>query len=417
MSSNYACSLKLHSEYPALRSAIESVRVDAPPDPDVLEADHGLQQAWEVIQASKASPIDAADVLEELLRRSMKRYGEAPRDVYEGIFDKGSVDGEIDTALKRLTLETLVLAMYSMASPGAWSFQMTGLHTLLSLDVRSTLPSSNDHFVPKFKSVPIAELVLKQYAHLKYEQAKLLFDIFRGNPQSSITAGWIFEGLVHGVLCGQISPASATLCGPLVAMPEERGGTAPRFVTEQEFDLGTQRLPIRPRSYTVVDLGDATFASAPHDSIENSFYVPKAANNPLFDSFFVELKTDPLTAVVWIFQVTTAKDRKGSPQGYRQIDAIRAAAVARAQVYAPEHPPAQEEQINVRQPDGDVNVELNYVLVCPEPKQRVSWNMPEGWLSRRGKVFCQFIDFTVGFHKLYHPSGLTTMIRPCLIHD
>ena len=75
----------------------------------------------------------------------------------------------------------------------------------------------------------------------------------------------------------------------------------------------------------------------------------------------------------------------------------------------------QEEQINEQQPD--VDVELNYVLVCPEPRQQVSWKMPEGWLSRRGNVFYQLVDFLVGIHRLYCSSELTTMISPCPVYE
>ena len=206
---------------------------------------------------------------------------------------------------------------------------MTDLHTLLSLAV---LPASssqlNDCFVPKFKSESIGQRVLEQYGHLEPKQARRLLRVYRDNPQSGITAGWIFEGLVHGVLCGQMS--SDALCGPLVAMQAERGGTAPRFVAEQEFDSATQHLLIRPRSYTAVDLSGATFALAPHDKMEGLFYVSKAANNPLFDPFFVELRTDPLTAIVWIFQATIAKDYEGSSRGYPLIDAIKTTVVAHA---------------------------------------------------------------------------------------
>ena len=378
-----------------MASALEN-----PPDPDTLNAKPDLRQAWEVARTCTLSGNhleDATYVLEQLVDRSIGIYGEAARDVYDSIFEKRSLDNEITQALKDLTLEALVDAMSSLVAPSAESFKMATSRKLISLDVRLTLPNEPDDFVPKFKSVDIGKRVLERYAHLEHKEAIRLFNVFRRSPQSSVTAGWIFEGLVHGTLCDQV-PSSA-LRGPLVAML--RGGTTstPNFTTMQ--DSGTQCLPIRLRTYTVVDFSRATFAPPPNRNIEDLFYVPKAPNNPLFDSFFVELKTDPLTAVVWIFQVTTADNHRGSPRGYPLIDAIAEAAAARVQASQPDDRPAKRKRTEQKQPK--TNVELKYVLVCPEPKQRVSWDMPEGWQSHSGDVFCQFVDFTVGFDMLYYP--------------
>ena len=80
--------------------------------------------------------------------------------------------------------------------------------------------------------------------------------------------------------------SSDALCGPLVEMQAERGDTALRFIAEQKFDSGTQHLLIQPQSYTAVDLSGATFSLTPYSKMEGLFYMPKAANNPLFDSFF-----------------------------------------------------------------------------------------------------------------------------------
>ena len=239
---------------------------------------------------------DAEFVLDESVRLSMRDYGEAARDVYDSIFGRQALDAEIEVALNGLTLEDVIKAMFALSNPGAESYRVASSHKLISVDVSPTSSEYFDQFAPKFKSDRIARRVLQRYAHLKYQEAKRLFNVFRSNPESGITTSWIFEGLVHGVLCGKMS--SYALCGPLAAMRAERGSMAPRFVAEQEFDSGTQHLPIRPRAYTTVDFSEATFAFAPLGNMVDLFCVPKAANNPLFDSFFVELKTTPPTAVV-----------------------------------------------------------------------------------------------------------------------
>ena len=81
-------------------------------------------------------------------------------------------------------------AMFIMSLPGVPSYQMTDLHTLLSLAV---LPASslqlNDCFVLKFKSESIGQRVLEQYGHLEPKQARRLLCVYRGNPQLGITAG------------------------------------------------------------------------------------------------------------------------------------------------------------------------------------------------------------------------------------
>ena len=43
--------------------------------------------------------------------------------------------------------------------------------------------------------------------------------------------------------------------------------------------------------------------------------------------------------------------------------------------------------------------------------------MPEEWLSRRGNVFYQLVDFLVDIHRLYCSSELTTMISLCPVYE
>ena len=258
----HARSLKLHSEYPLLLDTLKSA-LDDPPTPVELEDDPALEQAlevaWECTLLGK-SRARAESVLEVSLYHLIESYSEAARDVYDGIFKKELLDDNINESLEGLKLEAVVDAMLSMSILGAPSFQNTGPHMLMSLVVLPALSERNDKFVPKFKSERISQHVLEQYAHLEHRKAKRLLSVYRGNPQSGITAGWIFEGLVHSVLCGQMS--SNALHGSLIAMKMKKGTI---FVVEQRFGSGKQHLPVYSRSYIVVNLSGAMFA--PHCQI------------------------------------------------------------------------------------------------------------------------------------------------------
>ena len=223
----HARSLKLHPKYPPLLAALEST-LDDPPTPDELKANPTLQQALKVAQEctlSGNSCTHAESVVEASLHCSMENYGEAPRDIYNGIFRKIKLDRDIDDSLEGLKLETVIDAMLSMSILGAPSFQNTGPHMLMSLVVLPVLPEHDNKFVPKFKSEHIGQRVLEQYAHLEHREAKRLLSVYQGNPQSGITAGWIFEGLVHSALCSQMTSdaLSNVLRGPLVAMKVKKG--------------------------------------------------------------------------------------------------------------------------------------------------------------------------------------------------
>ncbi|EKM48769.1 uncharacterized protein PHACADRAFT_266153 [Phanerochaete carnosa HHB-10118-sp] len=237
-------------------------------------------------------------------------------------FYQSYADKRIQNALAQLSLDGLVTAMQVVATSDLTTHTLDLSHVLVSFAVRhATSSTDDDRFMPKFKSSEIGQQTIKQYGYLQHREAKRLFNVYVGNPPTSVTGGWIFEGLVHSVLCGQSS--ASNLRGPLLTMKREGSRTAPKFVTQENSDADAPRhLPLGRRSFTVVDFGEKAFASAFINNIENQSCVPKTKNNPLFDSFFVELKTDPDTAVVWIFQITTAEAHGGSPRGYPLIKAI-----------------------------------------------------------------------------------------------
>ena len=409
-------SLKLSSRYPPLLRDLELALVN-PPGPGVLEDHMALRQARELAQtcAFSGDPrTRAASALDELLHRSTQYYGEAPRDVYDAVFSGLRLDHLIEAALRSLSRETLVNAMHLISTNYFKAYADT--YEVLAYDVRSTSSSEcNDRFVAKFKSEAIGRRAVKQCGHLEPREAKRLFNVYQNNPRSSIAASWVFEGLVHGVLCGQIS--SNNLRGPLVAMRAEGSGTAPTFIAQQDVDFGApQHLPVHRRSYTVIELHRDIFPLASKRDLEDKFCVPEATDSPLFDSFFIELKGYPVTAVVWIFRTTTTTEhRDGSERGYPSIQVIKAAAVARAEAYQRElRWPTKRKRASSTQS----RVQLNYVLACPEPAdgQRVSWDMPEGWRAHKGNVFCQFVNFSVCYYSKCCLTGLT-IIRLSRICD
>ncbi|EKM60502.1 uncharacterized protein PHACADRAFT_23812 [Phanerochaete carnosa HHB-10118-sp] len=246
---------------------------------NVFRANSALKQAWELSQKHTfpeglSTRDRAVIILKELLHPRTQCYGEAPPNVYAAIIYQSNTDIEIQNALTGLSLNAFATAMKMVATSDLGSHTSTTdcSYVLVSFAVHSNpSPSTND-----------------------------LFSVFKGNHQALLTGAWIFEGLIHSILCGQSS--SINLCGPLLTMKKKESDTAPRFITQQNDDANvTRHLPLCCRSFTIVNLHEVTFAYTLARNIKDQFCVLGIVNNLLFGSFFVELKVDLARAVVWIF--------------------------------------------------------------------------------------------------------------------
>jgi len=125
-----------------------------------------------------------------------------------------------------------------------------------------------------------------------------------------------------------------------------------------------------------VNLADDSLSDVTLDT--DKYYIPIAANNPLFDSFTINHDRDGRTAVISIFQITISPRHGGSGDGYRSIRKIMIRV---------------SELLKGAEADPKPAIKVTYFLVCPGSK-KYKWQMPVGWKKDNklndhcGEAFC-----------------------------
>lgn len=109
------------------------------------------------------------------------------------------------------------------------------------------------------------------------------------------------------------------------------------------------------------------------------YYRPKNTKNPLFDSFFLHEGDDDV--VVWVFQMTIAKDHDGKTSGFDLLEDLVTRVMKK---FTPK------------------KVELKYVLVVPYyPDVAVRWNLSPAWVKAQGEVYVLYLDSFAPFSAFF----------------
>ncbi|KAI0739518.1 hypothetical protein C8Q80DRAFT_1274577 [Daedaleopsis nitida] len=233
---------------------------------------------------------------------------------------------------------------------------------------------NGDSMAVSIKTVKIAAMLLKRLAQLRHESAHGLFLAAVADAETKVMAGRIFEVLAIQHTRGE-RPALQSL--GFYAMESLTGTktyphrfqhtlTTPKRVIDIEQDKLTLGVPEPHESCIPVNstrrlIEYAKLAECALDPEE--YYRPRNPNNPLFDSFFSHEGQD--NVVVWVFQMTIAKDDDDKTGGF----VILAELVARVQEKFPQ------------------KAGLKYVLVVPyQPDVAVRCRLSPGWDEVRGEA-------------------------------
>ena len=102
----------------------------------------------------------------------------------------------------------------------------------------------------------------------------------------------------------------------------------------------------------------------------NGYYIPTAANNPIFDSFTIDLDQRP--DIISVFQVAISKYERLAVDDFciRQITS------------------RVRKLLGQDAGHSRVNIVVEYFLVCPSDGYQRLWEMPTGWSETIGKAFC-----------------------------
>ena len=117
-------------------------------------------------------------------------------------------------------------------------------------------------------------------------------------------------------------------------------------------------------------------------------YCPQNRTNPLFDSFCLETSSNLNRVILWVFQMTIAKEHRGVVSGFTILLTI-----------------VQK----IKETFKASNVEVKFVLVAPYKfSQVVKWNFPtelKGYSPN--KVYVQYLNVSLdNYDVLLNPSSL-----------
>ncbi|RDB20043.1 hypothetical protein Hypma_013107 [Hypsizygus marmoreus] len=361
-----------------------------------LKLQSGYQMLVNAEQDAPSSTVALADeaippAIEEKLKSAIATYGTSAWDVYTAIFTPKPLRKSLYDAICDLTSADIISAFPSLNStPSKLSYMIVSINPCPPM---GSALDENDAFVINFKSAEIMNLVKAKHMLLQHNDARNLLSRCRTLPESSAFAGWVFETMAHTILSADSEdPSFGIDLVDLVPMVKSAGSPAtnPVFVTPDSSSTSsslTKRFPMQKRN-----IHDVDFKSLSQHEPYRDYYVPNTPNNPLFDSFVFEFKETAKTgvAVLWIIKSTIHTENQGSDEGYAHINAIREVAL--------EHTKTLLKTSKKRKRGRpEPNVELKYVLVCPNPPQDVEWTwiMPKGWEEHggklRGDVYCQRI--------------------------
>lgn len=338
-------------------------------------------------EAAQLSAVDIA--LNSLLHNAIEEFGLAPRDVFYGVFCFHEMKSRHDKAIQKLnysTLKTLVQAFAGELAIDEFS------HHVVSVYPEEGLPRLDDWKID-FKSNRIATKVMELMRSEEDARLQELYNFFHQIPESSILAGRIFEARVHRMLSDgwrsnspvpqPIRMVSDSTDPPLFSVnPSSSSSSIPD-------DLLPSLAPVRDHNSTraVISITPIAFATGLSNvTLENNkYYIPTAPNNPLFDSFTIDVHDDQSAVVISVFQMTTCAKHDGSARGYLLIRKI----IARVR------------KLCKGVGKGHFRIHIAYFLVFPEGKPQHKWQMPEGWGERcktndhRGNAFCISVPVSV----------------------
>ena len=411
-------SLHLHPEYHDFRSELEQslpppdASTPSTTDDNAIDAALGvLREREKVVEAEKnedpdmgdgfttsaidrdedmadeagqpLTPVSTVDnALKILVDNAIEEFGFAPHDVYGGVFEPHNTRLQHAHAVENLD-------HIAMQATVRFSSQKSGLDSTTSHHVVVVFPRphptdsllNHDRWAIDFKSIRIAKKVMEWMQLLQFEHLQEMFGLFHKIPASSTLAGWVFEAIVHRLFSGGWQSKSVS---QPIRMDRKGPEGSPVFYTDSSSSAdpssstpGTPSSPLRAhaRAVTFVDFAPRQLSDVTLEN--NKYYIPTAFNNPLFDSFIVDVEGS--ASVISIFQMTTSEKHEGLHKGYPLIRKIMARV---------------RQLLTKSYPDSTVTVTVAYFLVGPDGGSGYQWHMPIGWdenyknNDHRGECFC-----------------------------
>jgi len=325
----FCCSLRLHPDYSSFRSEVEKfLRLpDAAPTTGEREIDTALEVLQAAMEAEKnedheeiGSGDQDKDMVDEvgrplaltgkvenalkiLVHNATEEFGFSPRDVYDGVFRLCQTRDEHAAAVADLNYTKLREIVRSFSRDrGITTESSHHVVVVFPRPLELAYPFDRDHWTIDFKSIRIAREVMKSMQLQEIEHLREMYQLFHRFPGSSTLAGWVFEVIVHR------SFSDGWRSGPVpqpILMKRKGSSRSPVFFTDTSSSTPNTPSPLRvnARAITEVNFAPRELSGVTLDN--DRYYIPSAANHPLFDSFTIDVISPngviPATGVISIF--------------------------------------------------------------------------------------------------------------------
>ncbi|KAG6821218.1 hypothetical protein H0H93_004040 [Arthromyces matolae] len=398
-------SLKLHQDYPAFEIALKNLLLghsdeDQFPSEALKAAEEALRRhidntleqgdsraAWPssstapltqpdsvtlpATNSATANPnplaISLDDALRILIDDAVQIHGPIPREVFLAILQ--ARDEQQDNKLANLDL-TALEAIVTQAQ-GANLAVIEGSQSVIRVEPRANGPFKTCSWEPSFKSEWVAKKAFRQMQNLSLSDLRRHF-LLRNSVSNTVTfAGQLFEMTSHRLICrGEHDYHYYQL--------KSNEHSPPKFSSAIYSGEASGALSKRTKRQ-LIWFTRQTLRQQLKDSAVGDYFVPEHTNYPFFDAFFYEKDDGKIT--LYILQMTSVKDHRGSSQGYATIRDIIHFLRTNQHLYREEAPPSKRARLAV-------DVTVKYMLVCPFEKGRPcsssqdpSWQMPKGWFD------------------------------------
>jgi len=321
---------------------------------------------------------DVDSAMEVLVWNAVANYGFAPRVVYGAIFQPSLTNEEHEKAIAGLSYEALEKLIRDFRRSGVLSTDIG--HQIVSVSpIMRYEGYPLDSWTINFKSIRIAKKVVVAMKQEEDQRLWQMYSLFHSSPMTSSLAGCVFEAIAHRILCKDLpsDADAASSVGEALVMHSDGSETPTFSTTISSSTFGTSLPPALPlldngRKDTIIDL---TCSLDNFQADGATYYIFKAVNNPLFNSFTITFDPSQSTALISVFLMSISRTPRGSTKGY---DLIR------------------EIMDRVSRLSPNFKSRVAYWLVCPAsaPSEEWSWTMPNGWDTNtiandhRGDVFC-----------------------------
>lgn len=345
-------------------------------DSDTADSDEGENDMDAVLQVLRATTDEDESIIDEaglpvddalgiLVNNATEEFGFAPRDVYDGVFLLHYTKMKHATEVAKLNyskLSTVVQTFFDNQALDRFSHHVVAVYPEPEISEPRL-----DTWVIDFKSIRIGRKVMEMMRLVEDQHLRNMFHLLYRIPAGSTMAGWFFEAIVHRLLSDgwrSDRPAPQPICMVSDHSNPPTFSTDPSSLPSSTPDASLSYLaPVRDHEARAVVRVNFTHALS-NVTLDNEYYTPTASNNPLFDSFTIDVYPNDRRAVISVFQITTSPRHEGSDQGYILIRKI----MTRVRKLLTEN-------FNKRK----FKIEVAYFLVIPEGGTQHKWHMPVDW--------------------------------------